>query len=108
MLRKLFSSAKSKKKLNKPELIRWRDGGRVSYSPNPFFQKPANIDLTIPNRSGNRVTRAMLPIVFALVSTCAISYGINEITKDENGNGFFQNTIETVVKTTDSVLRLDR
>lgn len=108
MLRKLFSSAKSKKKLNEPKIIRWRDGGRVSYSPNPFFQKPANIDLTIPNRSGNRVTRAMRPIAFAFATAGAISYGINEITKDENGNGFFQNTIEKVVKTTDSVLRLDR
>ena len=109
MLRRLFGGNAAEKP-EQPEFIRIRDGYDTSYMPNPLFkkpnfQRPDGIDLTVPNRSGTALGRIARTLSLSVALTAASVVGINEATKDENGNnGFFQSTIDTVTNTAISAL----
>jgi len=74
--------------------IMWQDGPQRSFEPNPTYKKPATIDLSVPENHGSRLGRITRTLTLsAALSAAAIVVG-NELTKDENGNGYFQPAVD--------------
>ncbi|MAZ76616.1 MAG: hypothetical protein CMH31_04870 [Micavibrio sp.] len=77
-----------------PEFIMWRDGAQTSRGPNPLYKPQSSIDFSVPANHGSRLGRITRTLTLSAALSAAAIVVVNEITKDENGNGYFRLKID--------------